>query len=151
MITVMRAFAFCLASLLGAGAGGLPAADVSTPPLSRLVIMRVQRDSVDVVFNDFAAAADRAGLKCHHWSMVGYRENFCDAGGNVSVVGMRASEPPGTDPENVALEVHAAGHGVDRDRDLAAIGDRIIDEVKAATKGNAGVDNVRECGKAPAC
>jgi hypothetical protein len=64
---------------------------------------------------------------------------------------MRANKPPGPDPQDVALEVHAAGHGIDRDRELAAIRDRIIDEVKAAMKGKASIDSVKECGKSTVC
>lgn len=151
MILVMRTLALCVAFLLGAVAGILAAADLSAPPLSRSVLMRVHREGIDVVFREFAAAAARIGLKCHPFSMVGHRENYCDLGADVSVVGIQVSGPSEADLKAVRLEVHAVGHGVDRDRELSGIGDRIIDEVKAATRGNHSIDKVVECGKDRAC
>jgi hypothetical protein len=147
----MRSFVFCLVSLLGAGATSQSAADVSTPPLSRSIAMRVHRDWIDVVFREFATAAARAGLKCHPFAMVGHRENYCDLGADVSVVGIQVSGPPEADSEEVRLEVQAVGHGSDRDKELTAIGDRIIDELKAAMRGNPSIDKVVECGNSVAC
>jgi hypothetical protein len=151
IIRVVKTIAFCLASLLGAGAGSLPAADVSTPPLTRSIVLRVRLDGVDVVFHEFAAATARAGLKCHPYSMVGYRENFCDVGTDVSILGLRALEPPGFETEALTLEVHALGHGSVRDRELTAIGDRVIDQIKASLKGNAIVDGMVECTETREC
>lgn len=147
----MRACAICISLLIGAGASSLPAADVSTPPVSRSITIRVRVDEVANVFGAFAAAAARVGLRCHAWSMVGYRESFCDLGSDVSVVGIRAAEPPGVAFEGLSLEVHAIGHGSERDKALAGIGDRMIDQIESALKGNPGVDKVVACTESKAC